>query len=156
MTATALLLRQHRKIQQLIEQLRTDGYRRATLLSNVIEELSAHMAIEDNLLYPTAQRALGVSLKCERETSHRAKQTLHCLTTSHIRGEAFLGKVVELEEIFRQHVALEEGTLMPALVRRLDASTLEELGDDMERLASALGTKYHARGRSRARDHAAE
>src|SRR4051794_41053055 len=100
MTATALLLRQHRKIHDLIQKLRYDGYRRATLLLSVIEELSAHMAIEDNLLYPTAQRALAVSLKSERETHQQAKATLHCLATAKISGEAFVTKVIELERIF--------------------------------------------------------
>src|SRR5689334_3757192 len=100
MTATALLLRQHRKIHDLIQKLRSDGYRRMSLLLDVIEELSAHMAVEDNLLYPTAQRALGVSLKNERETSHRAKQTLQHLAMPGMAGDAFVAKVTELGEIF--------------------------------------------------------
>ena len=141
MTATALLVRHHRKILELIQELRSDGHRRTTLLSRVIEELSAHIAIEENLLFPVAQRALGLTLKAERETNAQAKQALRCLATSKISGDAFLAKVDELTHIFEAHVALEEATLMPALVRKLSTSALEELGDDMDRLSAALVTR---------------
>jgi hemerythrin-like domain-containing protein len=144
-------LRQHRKIHELIQKLRSDGYRRMTILLSVIEELSAHIAIEDNLLYPTAQRALGVSLKRERDAHQKTKETLACLATARISGDAFVAKVRELEGIFDQHVALEEGALIPELARTLDAGTLEELGDDMERLSSALMVKRGSLGPGRAR-----
>jgi len=146
MKATAFLLRQHRKIQGLLGALKSDGYRRHRVLLEVMEQLSAHIAIETSLLYPAARRALGASMKREHDLHRRAKELLVELASANSSGDEFLERVDELGRVFDMHVALEEGELLPAVARTVDEDSLEELGEDLEIMAASLVAKGDARG----------
>jgi iron-sulfur cluster repair protein YtfE (RIC family) len=129
---------QHLRIEALLRALRSDGYRRNRLLLELVGELTSHLAVESNLLYPTARRWLGLSLKEESALHRRTRELLAELTEAGLSGDGFAKKVDLLSAAFAAHTAREESVLLPALARGLDAAALDELGDDMEALFAAL------------------
>jgi hypothetical protein len=141
MKATALVLRQHRKIEQRIEALRTDGHRRSRCLADLVDDMTSHFAVESSLLYPAAQLALGLKLREERELHLRTKERLLALAAAPPSGPAFAERVRELREAFHQHVARVEGELLPALTQALGEAELQDLGEDMEGFCLALAAK---------------
>lgn len=141
MNATTLVLRQHRKIQQRLDALASDGYRRSRCLADLVDDMVTHLVVEASLLYPAAQTALGTSLKAERALHGRAKDLVLQLAAAPPPGPAFLEKVRELATVFAAHVAHDERVLLPSMARALDETKLDELGEDMDRLSCALIAK---------------
>jgi hemerythrin-like domain-containing protein len=142
MKATALLVRQHRKIEQLIDALTSNEpeaapERRATLLA-LVDELIAHMAVEQRVFYPCAQRALDEDLTRNRDTHRRARATLLRLADPLVDDAGFADEVARLKAIVEEHVALEERALFVAIEQIADPYALESLGDRIHAFHSAI------------------
>ena len=144
MTATTLLCRQHRRIEQILRAVRSDGHRRNRLLLELLAEMTSHLAVESSLLYPAARRAARIALVEEAALHRRIRETLCDLTTLRLSGEAFAQKADLLAKVFDAHARLDESAVYPALVRSMDLPGLEELGDDIERLSAALIARSRA------------
>jgi hypothetical protein len=155
MTATSLLCRQHRRIEQLLRALKTDGYRRNRVLLELLGELTSHLAVEASLLYPAARRATRLPLTEEAALHRRMRDTLYELTTPGTSGESFALKAELLSKAFEAHAHLDESAVYPALVRGLDVPALEELGEDIERLSAALIARSRPYARSGSAERAA-
>ncbi len=137
MNALAFVLRQHRKVEQLLQLVKNDGYRREQRLSELIDELSAHLVVDASLLRPAMQAAaVGVSSREAHAIDRRARSVIDELASAR-GGAAFATKAAELETLFAQHTSLEEA-LLPALARTLDGDDLHEIGKDMAHLSFAL------------------
>jgi hypothetical protein len=137
-TATRLMWRQHRRIEQLLSSLQSDRHLRNRLLLEVIGALTTHLVVEESLLYPMALRSVGLSLREQSSLHRRMRAMLSELTSPGISGEAFGAKVDVLATTFAAHALLDESAVYPVLVRHLDATELDELGDDMEAMSASL------------------
>jgi hypothetical protein len=114
----------------------------------VIEELSKHAAIEEQLLYPVARatvpKAEGITLE-SLEEHHVVKWVLSELDGMDARAERFDAKVSVLIENVRHHVKEEEGTLFPMMRDKLGRSALNELGEALESARKHAPTHPHPR-----------
>jgi hypothetical protein len=153
MHASALMLRQHRKIVARLQALRMDGHRRCHHLAALVDDVTSHFAIEASLIYPLAADMLR-SRPAERRSglvqelrarNARCKSLVVSLASSALSGAAFLERVREIEALFHEHVHTVEGELLPALAQGIRESTMFELGEDMERMSLAMLAKGRAR-----------
>ena len=138
MKATTLLYRQHRRIAQLAAVLEFEKSMRNPLLLELVEEVMAHVALEHNLFYPAAQRALDVSVDAHRKSHEQAKNALLVLASARTDLKAFVANVQDLRRIVQRHTQLDETTLFPRVERVLDDEALEDLGEEMETFQGTL------------------
>lgn len=131
MKATTLLLKQHRKLEGIVDALETQTHLRNPLLLELAEELMAHIAIEKTLFYPCAQRALDASLRQHHAALDRARVALRSLAEPGLGAALFDEKVAVMKAVLREHVTLQEESLIPAMERVSDAYSLSRLGDRM-------------------------
>jgi hemerythrin superfamily protein len=136
--ATTLLERQHRDLEQLCEAVECGSASvRASLLPQLAGDLAAHLAVEEQLLYPAARDALrdDDSLACVTGASvlsASAMQSLDRALDAALDGEEFSKAIGELRATVTKHAEQEEarifrrleGTLEPAAMRQLGASLM--------------------------------
>ncbi len=136
MKASKLLTKDHRTVKGLFrkfERAKASTERRR-LAEEIIEELSVHATIEEELVYPALRQGnprLDDSVLEALEEHHVAKLTLAELDKMDVDDERFSAKMKVLRESIEMHIAEEEEKLLP----RLD----QLLSDDQdEALAQAL------------------
>ena len=141
MKATTLLERQHRNLQQLCEAVESGSASvRRSLLPQLAGDLAAHIAVEEQIFYPTACDALHeeASTRFDRSRHAQAKQSLDHALDVPIEGEDFARAIGELRSVLDLHAEEEEELLFPRLELVLDA-------DKMRELALSMLAVYHAR-----------
>jgi CBS domain-containing protein/hemerythrin-like domain-containing protein len=137
--AIALLKDDHRVVKDLFRQFERTGPRgnktKRRLVDRMIEELSVHASIEEEIFYPEARTAVA---KAEEdvleayEEHHIVEWTLSELRNMQPNDERFDAKVSVLIELVREHIKQEEGDLFPQVRKALSRSELQELGERME------------------------
>jgi hemerythrin-like domain-containing protein len=137
MSAIRVLVAQHRAIQQLFEAL-TSGARanakvRGRKLSQLAEELIAHLAAEDAVFYPAARRAFGAT---EAEESLRDEHLglrvqLRRVLETKVGSEPFGERLETLRAMFDRHVESEEAELFPRVEAALGRIEIEALGAEV-------------------------
>jgi CBS domain-containing protein/hemerythrin superfamily protein len=146
--AIALLKDDHRTVKDLFRQFERTGPRGAKtkrkLVDKMIEELSVHASIEEEIFYPEARAAVE---KAEEnvleayEEHHIVAWTLAELQDMQPDDERFDAKVTVLMELVREHIKEEEGGLFPQVRKALSRSELQELGDRMEQGRKSAPTR---------------
>jgi hemerythrin-like domain-containing protein len=132
MKVTALLEQQHRSVAAIFEQLRAGRSDPSPLLTKLADVLAAHMAIEQNLLYP-AVRDLDPDLVDASYEEHAiAELALKRLLKTDPREMTFDARVDVLANLIDDHVDQEEAQLFPAIERALGEAALEALGEQLE------------------------
>ena len=114
----------------------------------MIEELSVHAAIEEQVLYPAARGAVPDAtdeVLEALEEHHVVKWTLSELDGMDPGDERFTAKVTVLIDLVRHHVKEEEGELFPELRAAMKRKELEELADALEAAKKAAPTRPHPR-----------
>ena len=160
MDAIALLLHDHREVEQLFrqfEKLTERGHKsKQKIVMKVIRELAIHSAIEEMLFYPAVRTA---ALKANVRTLEEAAETvLESLEEHHVvkwtlselekmdpEDERFDAKFKVLRESVRHHVEEEQDDLFPKARRLLGEDVLEELGERMEKAKKLAPTRPHPR-----------
>lgn len=144
MQATALLRADHDTVETLFKKFESTGPRahktRRSLVDKMIEELSIHAAIEEQIFYPTVRDAVpGADAEVLEglEEHNIVKWTLAALEDLEPTDERFVARVTVLIENVRHHVKEEEGDMFPKVRDALSQSDLENLG---ERLNEAKAT----------------
>jgi CBS domain-containing protein/hemerythrin-like domain-containing protein len=137
--AIALLKDDHRTVKDLFRQFERTGPRgqktRRKLVDRMIEELSAHAYIEEEIFYPEARAAVEKAEDTVLEAveeHHIMEWTLSELQDMQPSDERFHPKVSVLIELVREHIKEEEGELFPQVRKALSRSELQELGERME------------------------
>jgi hemerythrin superfamily protein len=138
MDAIAMLKDDHRAVEALFKRFEKAGdrafARKRSLVDKMVEELSRHAAIEEQLFYPTTRATVpgidDVVLESIEE-HHIVKWVLSELENMDPREEAFEAKVTVLIENVRHHVKEEEGDYFPKVRGTLGRKALGELGDAM-------------------------
>jgi hemerythrin superfamily protein len=156
MDAITMLKNDHRNVQALFTRFERAGDRayatKRTLVDKMIEELSKHAAVEEELFYPTTRATVpgidDIVLESVEE-HHIVKWVLSELEGMDPRAEAFDAKVTVLIENVRHHVKEEESDYFPKVRRSLTRKELGELGAAMAVLKDGAPTKPHPRSHPR-------
>lgn len=138
-----ILKADHREAEKLMKQLaETDeGAKRNSLVEELTKKLTAHMEIEERIVYPLVTELVGAEDEEEAEIEHGlARKALSQL--GEMRDKPGFGAAVEmLAGGVGHHVEEEETELLPELK---DAMTRDEwlsMGDDIAKAKRAAGMK---------------
>lgn len=150
MDAITLLKEDHRTVESLFRRYESlqepSTEERERLVHDIIRELSVHAAIEEQVLYPEARRALpeGESLAEEALDEHaEAEEVLAELDDMEPSDAGFDLRVRGLIADVRHHVAEEENEMFPKLRASLSTDELEDMGRKLERAKSMAPTRPH-------------
>ncbi len=152
MDAIALLKADHNEVEKLFKRFEELGPRakktKADIAEKVIEALSQHASIEEQILYPFVRERLPdeEELVLEAlEEHHVAKWVLSELDGMTPDDERFDAKFTVLAESVRHHVKEEEGELFPKLREGFTKTELDELGAALAGAKDTAPTKPHPR-----------
>jgi hemerythrin superfamily protein len=138
--AITLLKNDHKTVRKLFREFeqahKKDAPGREKYVAQIIEELSIHAAIEEQIFYP-AVRAEVPDLEDEilesLEEHHGVKWTCLELTMMDPGDERYDAKVIVLSEHVNHHVKEEEDNWFPKVRDAMGRKRLGELGEELER-----------------------
>jgi hemerythrin superfamily protein len=150
MDAITLLKKDHETVEKLFKRFEKTGdgalVERRKIVDRIIEELSVHAVIEEQLFYPVTRATVedtdDVVLE-SLEEHHVVKWLLDELETMDPANERFKAKVTVLIENVRHHVEEEEGEYFPKVRAELGRNDLNELGDAMQDAKKSAPTHPH-------------
>jgi hemerythrin superfamily protein len=152
MDAISLLRADHKTVEHWFKRFERAGDRayveKRHVVDRIIEELSVHAAIEEQVLYPVARQTVPGSedLALESlEEHHIVKWVLSELVDLDPRDDRFDAKVTVLMENVRHHVREEEDELFPKVRAGLSRSELNDLGDALAEAKKTAPTHPHPR-----------
>ena len=152
MDAITLLRNDHKSVEQLFKRFEKAGDRayveKRAIVDRIIEELSVHAAIEEQVFYPVARATVpdteDIALE-SLEEHHVVKWLLSELDEMEPTHERFDAKVTVLMESVRHHVEEEESDFFPKVRNELGRSALTELGEAMADAKKSAPTHPHPR-----------
>lgn len=132
MKATALLEQQHRKVRSLFKKLESGRSEPGPILTELANDLVAHMVIEHEIFYPAVE-AVDHDLISEAFEEHAMGEiALKRLLQTDPEDENFAARVTTCKELIEHHVKEEEEELFPKVEKKLGDERLEELGKLMK------------------------
>lgn len=151
--AIALLKAEHREVEDLFKRFEKlgDGAHksRESTVGRIIEALSKHAAIEEEIFYPAIRERVEQGgddddLVLEAlEEHHVAKMALSEIEKLPSEHERFKPKVAVLIESVRHHVEEEEDELFPKVRDLFSRTELEELGERMKAARETAPSRPH-------------
>jgi (p)ppGpp synthase/HD superfamily hydrolase len=156
MKATSLLKKQHQEVKGLFRKIdkSEDASSRQELMNQIIEKLTVHSTIEEEIFYP-AVRGLG-SQKAEDiilealEEHHVVKLVLEELPAVDPEDEHFSAKMTVLSELVEHHADEEEDEMF-VLAAKLGDTELESLGAQLAARTEELTRAVESSGSRTAR-----
>jgi hemerythrin superfamily protein len=152
MDAITLLRNDHRTVEKLFKKFEKSGDRayktKQKLVELIIEELSVHAAIEEEIFYPDVRDAAGETEEMVLESlyeHHIVKWTLSELEDMDPKDERFDAKVTVLIESVRHHKNEEEEDLFKRVRRALSPAELREMGERLEKAKLTAPARPHPR-----------
>lgn len=152
MDAITLLKADHKTVEKLFRQYEKlgDGASKgkAGVVDKIIEELSIHAAIEEQVFYPATRSKVSDAsddVLEALEEHHIVKWVLSELERMQPSDERFNAKVTVLMESVRHHVEEEEGDLFPKVRTALGRKALGEIGQQLEAAKKSAPTRPHPR-----------
>ena len=150
MDAITLLKEDHKTVEKLFKRYEKAGDRafveKREIVDRIIEELSKHAAIEEQLFYPvtraTVEEVEEVALE-SLEEHHIVKWVLSELETMQPDEERFDAKVTVLMENVRHHVEEEENDLFPMMRETFGRNDMSDLGAALDEARSTAPTRPH-------------
>ncbi len=152
MDAITLLKADHQTVEGLFKRFEKAGARahveKRAIVDRIIEELSIHAAIEEQVFYPVARAAVpeteAITLE-SLEEHHVVKWLLSELDGMDPTHERFDAKVTVLIENVRHHVDEEQDEFFPKVRQHLTRTQLAEIGDALAQAKMSAPTKPHPR-----------
>jgi hemerythrin superfamily protein len=152
MDAISMLKEDHKTVEALFKRFEKAGDRayseKRAVVDRIIEELSKHAAIEEQLFYPVVRATVpdteNIALE-SLEEHHIVKWVLSELEKMAPEDERFDAKVTVLIENVRHHVKEEEAEFFPLVRDELGRNALGDLGDAMAVAKKAAPTHPHPR-----------
>ena len=135
MDAFNLLKADHRKVEELFEQLESaSGQAKMRVFEQIKMELDLHAHIEETVFYPALEKPKQThDLTMEAYEEHDVvKKLLRELSRARTPNEEWEAKAKVLQENVEHHVEEEEGELFPKASSALGADEIETLGEQME------------------------
>jgi len=137
--AIVLLKEDHKVVERLFKQFEKagdDAYKtKQKLVKQIVEELSVHAFIEEQLFYPAARAKVPETEEHVLESleeHHIVKWVLSELAGMDPKDERYDAKVTVLAENVRHHVEEEEQEWFPEVRKGMGRKELQELGARME------------------------
>ena len=150
MNALTLLKQDHNNVDALFIQFEEAGDRafveKRRTVDKIIEQLSIHATIEEQILYPAIRERLENAQDTVLEAleeHHAVKATLAELEKLAPSHERFDAKVKVVIENVRHHVKEEEDELFPLVREAFTNQELEDLGETLEQAKTAAPTRPH-------------
>jgi hemerythrin superfamily protein len=152
MDAITLLKNDHKAVEALFKRFEKAGDRayaeKRAVVDRIIEELSIHAAVEEQLFYPVTRSTVPETEEIALESleeHHIVKWVLSELEKMSPEDERFDAKVTVLMENVRHHVQEEEEEYFPMVRDELGRNALNDLGDAMEGAKRVAPTHPHPR-----------
>ncbi len=152
MDAITLLKNDHKSVNALFRRYESAGdgahVEKRRLVDRIIEELSVHAAIEEQLFYPVASATVPGTEDEALESLEEhgiVKWLLADLDKMDPAEERFDAKVTVLIENVRHHVEEEEQEFFPKVRDELGRNALNDLGDAMVEAKKTAPTHPHPR-----------
>lgn len=152
MDAITLLKNDHRTVEQLFKRFEKAGDRahvqKKQIVDRIIEELSVHAAIEEQVFYPVARAVVPDTeddVLESLEEHHVVKWLLSELEDMEPEHERFDAKVTVLIESVRHHVEEEESDFFPKVRKQLGRNDLADLGEALAEAKKSAPTRPHPR-----------
>jgi hemerythrin superfamily protein len=152
MDAITLLRDDHKTVEQLFKRFEKAGDRayveKRQIVDRIIEELSVHASIEEQVFYPVARATVAdtedIALE-SLEEHHIVKWLLSELADLDPTAERFDAKVTVLMENVRHHVEEEQDDFFPKVREGLSRTALADLGQTMAEAKKSAPTHPHPR-----------
>lgn len=132
MKATDLLAQQHKKAKTLFKKLEGGRGDSAALLSELANDLAAHMAIEHELFYPAVSELDERMIEESFEEHALGEVALKRLLATDPSDEGFRAKVTAVKELIEHHADEEEEQLFPKVEDAMEEEQLKALGREMK------------------------
>lgn len=152
MDAITMLKQDHKDVEQLFKRFEKAGdgayVEKRRIVDQIIEALSTHAAIEEQLFYPVSRATVDQTeddVLESLEEHHVVKWLLSELDSMPPQHERFDAKVTVLIENVRHHVEEEEQELFPKVRDELGRGALNDLGEAMAAAARIAPTHPHPR-----------
>jgi hemerythrin-like domain-containing protein len=152
MDAITMLKDDHRAVEDLFKRFERAGDRafaeKRRIVDRVVEALSKHAAIEEQVFYPVARATVPGTEDMVLESleeHHIVKWVLSELDGMDPTDERFDAKMTVLIENVRHHVEEEEQDFFPKVRAELDRNALAELGRAMQQAKETAPTHPHPR-----------
>jgi hemerythrin superfamily protein len=152
MDALVLLKNDHQSVSTLFTRFEAAGDAAFTtkreIVDRIIDELSVHAAIEEQVFYPALRRDIPSTesqVLESLEEHHVVKWLLAELEDLPADDERFTAKTTVLIENVRHHVEEEEDDLFPKVRRALSSQQLEQLGQTLAQAKAVVPHRPHPR-----------
>jgi hemerythrin-like domain-containing protein len=135
MDAFSLLKADHRKVEELFQQLEAaSGNSKLRVFEQIKTELDLHTHIEEKIFYPALEKPKQThDLTLEAYEEHDVvKKLLKELSRAKTAGEEGEAQAKVLKENVEHHVEEEENELFPKADAALSEEDIEALGERME------------------------
>jgi hemerythrin-like domain-containing protein len=148
MDAITLLKQDHKTVEGLFKKFEKAGEgakkTQRDLADKIVEQLSVHAAIEEEVFYPAVRQALEEeedTILEGLEEHHVAKILLSEIAGMDAEDERFRPKVTVLIESVRHHVEEEEKELFPEVRQAMGRKRLGEIGERLEEAKKSAPTE---------------
>lgn len=143
-----LLKQDHRRVRVLFRRFQQakSNSDRQKVGEEIIEELSVHAAIEEQLVYPLLRAAggkRGDEVLIALEEHHAIKLVLAELDNMNADAERYTAKMHVVREAIEAHVREEEEQQLPRLERLLDPQRAEDMVEAMRLMKAAVPNHPH-------------
>ena len=148
MDAIELLVSQHRDMETLARQVldAADDTTRLALFAQAGDELTAHLASEEQIFYPEVRAKRTEDILLESLEEHLSlKRLLADLLALQPSDQTFEPKFKVLREQMEHHHKEEEENLFPKVLKLMDGPHREALGKKMKSLQVSLINGGNAR-----------
>ena len=148
MDPVKIIKQDHRTVKSLFRQFERADRRadKQKLAEEIIEELSIHATIEEQLVYPLlreAEKRLERPVLNALEEHHAAKLVLAELDKMKVDDERYDAKMHVVREAVEMHIDEEEETLLPRLDKILDDDMRSTLAEAMIAAKSSVPNHPH-------------
>ncbi len=152
MDAITLLKNDHKAVESLFKRFEKAGdnayVAKREIVDRIIEELSVHAAIEEQIFYPMARSTVpkteDIALE-SLEEHHIVKWVLSELEGLDPRDERFDAKVTVLIENVRHHVEEEQTEFFPLVRKAMGRAELAKIGEALAKAKKTAPTHPHPR-----------
>jgi hypothetical protein len=152
MDAITMLRDDHKTVEKLFKRFEDAGRRafaeKRKIVDRIIEELSVHAAVEEQIFYPVTRATVPAVEKLALESleeHHVVKWLLSELEDMDPEDERFDATVTVLIESVRHHVREEESEYFREVRSELGGKALTELGEALAKARATAPTHPHPR-----------
>jgi len=138
-----LIRADHRRVEELFDMIQSGSGDRQALVSQVIDELTAHAAAEEQIVYPAIRDMVpnGAEMADKAASEHAAmRQAMGNLQEENADPRRYDRALMSLISEVQEHVPVEENELLPALKMVVGEDSMEQLCSLFEQVKGTIPT----------------